>query len=53
VTAFVVVHGDSARRAAEIQADPSWQYFEIETGHNLHDTAPEQTVEILFRLANE
>lgn len=41
-----------ARRAAEIKADPSWRYFELQTGHNLHYSAPEETVGILTGLAN-
>jgi pimeloyl-ACP methyl ester carboxylesterase len=45
--------GDSALRAAEIKADPSWQYFELQTGHNLHYSAPEETVAILNSLAKD
>ena len=41
-----------ARRAAEIKADPSWRYFELQTGHNLHYSAPEETVGILTSLAS-
>ena len=40
-----------AVRAAEIKSDPSWRYFELETGHNLHYSAPEETVAILTSLA--
>lgn len=40
-----------ARRAVEIKADPSWRYFELDTGHNLHYSAPEETVAILNALA--
>jgi pimeloyl-ACP methyl ester carboxylesterase len=41
----------AAARAARIKADPRWQYFELNTGHNLHYTAPRETVEILNSLA--
>lgn len=44
--------GDSARRAREIQADPTWEYVELQTGHNLHYSAPEETVDILTGLAD-
>jgi pimeloyl-ACP methyl ester carboxylesterase len=40
-----------ARRAERVKSDPRWQYFELETGHNLHYTAPEETVGILDQLA--
>jgi hypothetical protein len=45
--------GDSARRAEEIKADPTWTYFELQTGHNLHYSAPAETVEILNGLARD
>ena len=45
--------GDSALRAAEIKGDPSWRYFELQTGHNLHYSAPEETVAILNSLARQ
>ena len=32
--------------------NPRWQYFELPTGHNLHYTAPKETVAILLELAN-
>jgi len=38
-------------RAERVKNDPRWQYFELETGHNLHYTAPKETVEILLELA--
>ena len=38
-------------RAERVKNDPRWQYFELETGHNLHYTAPKETVEILLQLA--
>jgi pimeloyl-ACP methyl ester carboxylesterase len=40
-----------AERAARVRANPAWQFFELDTGHNLHYTAPEATVEILNKLA--
>ena len=40
-----------ARRAERVKSDPRWRYFELETGHNLHYTAPEETVGILDQLA--
>jgi pimeloyl-ACP methyl ester carboxylesterase len=40
-------------RAERVKNDPRWRYFELETGHNLHYTAPEQTVEILVGLARK
>jgi hypothetical protein len=42
-----------AQRAARIKADPTWRYFELDTGHNLHYSAPRETVEILLQLAAE
>jgi pimeloyl-ACP methyl ester carboxylesterase len=39
-----------ARRAAEIEKDPSWNYVALETGHNLHYSAPQETVDILIGL---
>ena len=40
-----------AKRAAGLKADPRWQYFELATGHNLHYTAPQETVDLLTGLA--
>lgn len=40
-----------AERAERVKHDPRWTYFELNTGHNLHYTAPEETVEILDKLA--
>ena len=40
-----------AERAERVKNNPRWQYFELNTGHNLHYTAPEATVEILNKLA--
>ena len=37
-----------AQRAALIKANLSWRYFELDTGHNLHYSAPEETVAILL-----
>lgn len=39
-------------RAERVKNDPRWQYFELNTGHNLHYTAPKETVAILLQLAN-
>ena len=41
-----------AARAERVKNDPRWQYFELQTGHNLHYTAPKETVAILLELAN-
>lgn len=41
-----------AARAERIRNDPSWRFFELVTGHNLHYTAPAETVSILLELAN-
>lgn len=41
-----------AQRAERVRNDPRWQYFELNTGHNLHYTAPKETVAILLQLAN-
>ena len=40
-----------AERAARVKENPRWQYRELATGHNLHYTAPAETVEILVGLA--
>jgi pimeloyl-ACP methyl ester carboxylesterase len=40
-----------AERAARLKADPRWRFYELETGHNLHYSAPEDTVRILTELA--
>jgi pimeloyl-ACP methyl ester carboxylesterase len=40
-----------ARRAAQLKADPRWRYFELPSGHNLHYSAPDETVAILLELA--
>jgi pimeloyl-ACP methyl ester carboxylesterase len=42
-----------AERAERIKADPAWRYYELDTGHNLHYSAPEETVRILLELAKE
>jgi pimeloyl-ACP methyl ester carboxylesterase len=42
-----------AQRAARIKADPRWRYFELQTGHNLHYSAPGETVAILLELAGQ
>jgi pimeloyl-ACP methyl ester carboxylesterase len=41
-----------AARVERIRDDPRWRFFELNTGHNLHYTAPEETVSILLELAN-
>jgi pimeloyl-ACP methyl ester carboxylesterase len=43
--------GPQARRAERVKADPRWTYRELHTGHNLHYTAPEETVRLLTELA--
>jgi pimeloyl-ACP methyl ester carboxylesterase len=40
-----------AQRAARLKADGRWRYFELDTGHNLHYSAPRETVQILLELA--
>jgi pimeloyl-ACP methyl ester carboxylesterase len=40
-----------AARAERVRNDPRWRYFELNTGHNLHYTAPKETVAILLELA--
>jgi pimeloyl-ACP methyl ester carboxylesterase len=41
-----------AARAERVRNDPRWRYFELQTGHNLHYTAPRATVAILLELAS-
>ncbi len=41
----------AAERARRLQADPRWRYFELPAGHNLHYSAPDETVAILNELA--
>jgi pimeloyl-ACP methyl ester carboxylesterase len=43
----------AARRAERLRADPRWRYFELATGHNLHYSAPDETVSILCELADD
>src|SRR5215210_3259035 len=38
-------------RAERVRSDPRWRFFELNTGHNLHYTAPKETVAILLELA--
>lgn len=40
-----------AARAEQLRNDPRWRFFELNTGHNLHYSAPEETVTILLELA--
>jgi pimeloyl-ACP methyl ester carboxylesterase len=40
-----------ARRAEHVRNDPRWSYVELNTGHNLHYTAPDETVRILDEIA--
>ncbi|MGE3910523.1 MAG: alpha/beta fold hydrolase [Chloroflexota bacterium] len=39
------------QNAEAIKSDPSWRYIELHTGHNLHYSAPQETVDILNGLA--
>ena len=41
----------AAARARRLQADGRWRYYELPTGHNLHYSAPDETVAILLELA--
>jgi pimeloyl-ACP methyl ester carboxylesterase len=38
-------------RAERIRSDSTWRFFELNTGHNLHYSAPRETVAILLDLA--
>ena len=38
-------------RADRIRNDPRWRFFELNTGHNLHYSAPQETVAVLLELA--
>ena len=40
-----------AQRAERVKNDPRWTYVELNTGHNLHYTAPDDTVRILDGIA--
>ena len=40
-----------AARAERLRNDPRWRFFELNTGHNLHYSAPAATVAILLELA--
>jgi len=40
-----------AARAERVRNDPRWRFFELNTGHNLHYSAPQETVAILLVLA--
>ena len=40
-----------AARAERVKNDSRWRFFELNTGHNLHYTAPKETVAILLELA--
>jgi hypothetical protein len=40
-----------AERAERVRNDPHWRFFELNTGHNLHYSAPKETVGILLELA--
>jgi pimeloyl-ACP methyl ester carboxylesterase len=40
-----------AARAERIRNNARWRYFELKTGHNLHYSAPEETVSLLLELA--
>lgn len=41
-----------AARAEAVRNDPRWRYLELDTGHNLHYTAPKETVDILVDVAS-
>ena len=41
-----------AERAEKVRNNPNWQFIELNTGHNLHYSAPKETVAILLELAN-
>jgi pimeloyl-ACP methyl ester carboxylesterase len=41
-----------AARAEQIRNDPRWRFLELNTGHNLHYSAPQETVAILLELAS-
>jgi pimeloyl-ACP methyl ester carboxylesterase len=41
-----------AEGAERVKNDPRWQFIELNTGHNLHYTAPRETVDTLLTLAN-
>jgi pimeloyl-ACP methyl ester carboxylesterase len=43
--------GPQAARAARVKADPRWRFYELACGHNLHYSAPDETVAILVELA--
>jgi hypothetical protein len=42
-----------ALRAAALRADPRWRFRELETDHDLHYSAPDETVRILRELAGQ
>ena len=41
----------TSQRADRVRNDSRWRFYELQTGHNLHYTAPEETVRILDELA--
>lgn len=41
------------QRAKRIKNHPRWHDIDLNTGHNLHDTAPDETVRILDELAGQ
>jgi pimeloyl-ACP methyl ester carboxylesterase len=41
-----------AARAERVKNDPRWRFLELNTGHNLHYSAPRETVDILLELAH-
>jgi pimeloyl-ACP methyl ester carboxylesterase len=43
--------GPQATRVERIRNDARWRFFELNTGHNLHYSAPTETVAILLELA--
>ncbi|MCC6176903.1 MAG: alpha/beta hydrolase [Chloroflexi bacterium] len=42
-----------AQRAGRVKNDPRWRFIELQTGHNLHYSAPDETVRILLDLAGQ
>ncbi|MCC7369058.1 MAG: alpha/beta hydrolase [Chloroflexi bacterium] len=40
-----------AERAERVRNNPKWAFYELNTGHNLHYTAPKETVAILLERA--
>ena len=43
---------EGTARAEGLRNDQRWRFFELNTGHNLHYTAPQEVVDILLQLAS-